>query len=337
MKQKILFLASSSLDASSRFRVEAYKINLSEEYDIKILYLTDSIKLAPKFARSIYKKIFLLSIALTSFKYDIVFMHRSISGYKNNYFFEFLLAKINKNIIFDFDDAVFLHNKVKVSKIISLSKSIICGNDYLKEYASTYNSNAYVIPTSIDTNIFYQKCFLNSSNITIGWTGTSSNYQFFSNKLITQLSQILAKYNQTKFLFICDTMPDNRFNFKYDFIKWQDSSEVEDLQKIDIGIMPLIDNEWTRGKCGFKLIQYGAIGIPSIGSNVGVNSQIIKDKISGYLINNDDFWYENLEKLILSATLRQSFGNEARQIIKEHYSIEKNYKYFKKVIMKTLS
>lgn len=337
MKHKILFLASSSLDASSRFRVEAYKINLLEEYDIKILYLTDSIKLVPKFARSIYKKILLLSIALIAFKFDIIFLHRSVSGYKNNYFFEFILAKINKNIIFDFDDAIFLHNKVKISKIVSLSKSIICGNNYLKDYASMYNSNTYIIPTSIDTDLFYQKSFLSSSQITIGWTGTSSNYQFFSDKLITQLSQILAKYNQTKFLFICDTRPDNRFNFEYDFIKWQDSSEVEDLQKIDIGIMPLLDNEWTKGKCGFKLIQYGAIGIPSLGSNVGVNSQIIKDGTSGYLINNDDFWYENLEKLILSDTLRQNFGDEARKIIREDYSIEKNYKYLKKVIIRTLT
>ena len=126
------------------------------------------------------------------------------------------------------------------------------------------------------------------------------------------------------FLFICDHKPDKRFNFPYNFIYWNEKTEVEDLQNIDIGLMPLIDSPWSKGKCGFKLIQYGAIGITSIASDVGVNSDIILNDKSGILIK-DNKWGTSLATLIDDAPLRKRMGEKARQHIQKHYSLSSNY------------
>ena len=125
--------------------------------------------------------------------------------------------------------------------------------------------------------------------------------------------------------------PDTRFDFEYDYIRWNDDSEVEDLNRIDIGLMPLIDSPWSRGKCGFKLVQYGAVGSPSIASDVGVNSNIIIDGESGYMIRNDN-WLEPWQKLITDDDLRERMGRAARQQIQRHYSVSSNYDKLRKVI-----
>lgn len=336
MKYKIMLLGSFYHDASFRFRVEAYIKDLQKDFDVEIRYLSERPKIIPKFLKRFYKMLFLFSTALESRKYDIVFMHRIVSSYKNNLFFEKMLFMFNKNIIFDFDDAIYLHNNYKVSNVIALSNRVLAGNDFLKEYALRYNSDCFLLPTAIDTNKFQQKNNFNLEKITIGWTGTSSNYQFFSDNLIYQLKNILEKYENMKFLFICDKAPDNRFNFKYDFIKWNSKSEIEDLQKIDIGIMPLSDNEWTKGKCGFKLIQYGSVGIPALGSNIGVNKDIILDDETGYIILDDD-WQNKLESLIEKFDLRVDMGHAGRKYINNNYSLKKNYENLKKILISSIS
>jgi glycosyltransferase involved in cell wall biosynthesis len=331
MKKKILFLLSFKHDASSRFRVEAFYGKLEKDFNITTYYVAEKPKFLPKFLKSPYKKILLLCLAFASRRYDAVLMHRSVSSYKKGLWFEKILQFFNKNIIFDFDDAIYMHNEQKVAGIIAHCKSVICGNDYLKAFASQYNSNCYVVPTCSDTDTFIPKQKKETDTITIGWTGTSSNYQFFSIGLIEQIARILKKYPDVRFLFICDTKPDARFTFEYDFIKWKSKSEVSDIQKLDIGLMPLLESDWAKGKCGFKLIQYGAIGIPSLGSDVGVNAQIIADGINGYIIKDDD-WYEKIESLILEKELRKNMGENGRKNIESHYGINANYPKLKKII-----
>lgn len=336
MKYRIMLMGSFHHDASYRFRVEAYMKDLQNDFDVEVKYLSERPNNIPNFLKRFYKIVLLLLTIIQSQKYDIIFMHRIVTSYKDSWLFERLLKKYNKNIIFDFDDAIYMHNNYKVSKIISLSSMVFAGNDFLKQYALNYSSRCFTIPTAIDTNKFQQRNNFNTNNITIGWTGTSSNYQFFSNQLIKQLNELLINYPNVNFLFICDKKPDPRFIFNYDFIKWNSTTEVEDLQKIDIGIMPLIDNEWTKGKCGFKLIQYGSIGIPSLGSDVGVNREIISDGQSGYIISND-IWYDKLEMLINDFKLRIDMGEFGRHIVENKYSIQKNYEIIKKLLISSVT
>ena len=329
---KVLFIIKNKNEASSRFRVLAYLNLLKNNIDIDIFYAEYHNDNIPKIFRSIIKRIRYLSLLRDVNIYDVIYMQRPMStGKSKNNFFEKLIVSINPNLIFDFDDALFIQDKSKISNLISIAKICVCGNKYLYDFSKKYNTNSYVIPTAVDTKKFIPKENGSGTHITIGWTGTCGNYQFFTDKMIAEINAILKSYSHVNFLFICDHKPDQRFNFPYNFIYWNEETEVEDLQNIDIGLMPLIDSPWCKGKCGFKLIQYGAIGIASIASDVGVNSDIILDNKSGILIK-DNTWETPLATLINNSTLRKKMGELARQHIEEHYSLSSNYQKLSSII-----
>jgi len=334
MNKKVLFIVKNKNEASSRFRVFSYLNYLEQDFEVSFFYAEYKNNKIPKILRSLVKRFRFITLINLVRKNDIIFMQRpmSVDGNKST-FFEWLFTRFNKNLIFDYDDAIFVENATKMKSLVSLSKACICGNNYLADFAKQYNPNTYIIPTPIDTDKFIPKESVTKENITIGWTGTSGNYAFFTQQLLNDIKAILQKYDNVDFLFICDREPDEKFNFPYTFIQWDDSSEVHDLQQIDIGLMPLIDSAWTRGKCGFKLIQYGSIAIPSVASNVGVNAKVVLDEKSGFLINEErPNWAELLERLINDQALRESMGKAAREHIEDEYSVRTNYPKLKTIL-----
>jgi len=333
-QQKVLFIIKNKNEASSRFRVFSYLDDLNRDFNVSFFYAEYKNKKVPKIFRSIFKRLRFLSLVFLVTKNDIIFMQRPMSTDGNHStFFEWLLTRFNKNLIFDYDDAIFVENEKKMRSLVSLSKACVCGNDYLADFARQHNSNTYIIPTPINTDKFIPKESVTKENITIGWTGTSGNYAFFTPQLIHDIKAILQKYDNVDFLFICDREPGEKFDFPYTFIKWDDRSEVDDLQGIDIGLMPLIDSAWTKGKCGFKLIQYGSIAIASVASDVGVNSKVVLDGKSGFLINEENpNWAELLERLIHDQALRESMGKVAREHIENEYSVHTNYPRLKTIL-----
>ncbi len=335
--KKILFIIKNKNEASSRFRVLAYFNKLENDFYPDVFYAEYHNTHISKVFRSLIKRIRYLYLLLRIKRYDIIYMQRPMSsGHSKNNSFEKLLTIINPNLIFDFDDALFIEHKKKIISLINLSKVCVCGNKYLASFTRQYNQNIFIIPTSIDTDKFTPKPNNSNNTLTIGWTGTSGNYQFFTEKMIAEINAILKTYRHVRFLFICDHQPDNRFIFPYDFIYWNDKTEVNDLINIDIGLMPLIDSAWSRGKCGFKLIQYGAIGIASIASDVGVNSDVILNGESGILVKNDS-WTVALTTLIENSSLRKKMGTHARKHIQKNYSLKTNYKKLSQVIHSLLN
>jgi len=330
--RKLLFIVKNANEASSRFRVFAYFDQLRQDFDIDVFYAEYNNKKVPKFLRSLIKRLRFLSLLWRARQYDLLYMQRPMSSDKSgSTFFESLLVKINPHLIFDFDDALFVQNEPKITSLVKLAQSCVCGNDYLADFARKHNPNTYVIPTAIDTDRFQQCSDKDVKYITIGWTGTSGNYQFFTDKMIDDIARVLKETPNTRFLFICDRPPEERFHFSYDYIPWRAESEISDLQQIDIGLMPLIDSPWSRGKCGFKLIQYGAIGIASLASDVGVNADVIRDGQSGYLVHDDD-WYTPLQALVRDKDLAQKMGKEAQEHMRDVYSLKTNYPKLKEVI-----
>ena len=333
-QKKILFIIKNKNEASSRFRVFSYQSQLEKDFDISIFYAEYRNKNVPKLFRSLIKRFRFFTLPYLVSKNDIIFMQRpmSVDGNKST-FFEWLLTRFNKNLIFDYDDAIFVENENKMRSLVSLSKACICGNDYLADFAKQYNPNTYIIPTPIDTDKFVSNRPVSDDSITIGWTGTSGNYAYFTQEMIHDIKDLLLKYPKVDFLFICDREPDKKFDFPYTFIPWNDETEVNDLKKIDIGLMPLVDSPWTKGKCGFKLIQYGSISIPSVASDVGVNADVVLNEKSGYLVNKDQpNWKEDIEKLINDPQIRESMGKTARAHVENEYSVKKNYPKLKAVL-----
>jgi glycosyltransferase involved in cell wall biosynthesis len=271
---------------------------------------------------------------LLSIKYDYIVIHRELTPIGPPIFEWFIAKVLRKKIIFDFDDAIWMNDghdsklswwlksRWKISKICQWSWKVSAGNQFLADYARQYCDRVEVIPTVVDTDVHssYSNSTLRepqSDKQVVGWTGSHSTL-FYLDIIIPVIQRLQEKYD-FNFLVIAnkDPKPDVK---NYQFVKWNRASEINDLQKIDIGIMPLENTEWARGKCGFKLIQYGAIGIPSVSSPVGVNSEIIQDGVNGFLASREEEWHDQLETLIIDPQRRQSMGRAARNKIVSNYS-----------------
>jgi len=264
-------------------------------------------------------------------KFDLVFIHREASPIGPP-IFEWIIAKVlKKQIVYDFDDAIWLQNTSDANKIVARIKwhhkvesickwanKISCGNEYLAEFARQFNTNVYIVPTTVDMEFSHNKTKNQDTNsIVVGWTGTHSTIKY-----LYDLEPLLVEIQKNKeFIFQVISNKDPKFeNLKYKYISWSKASEIDDLLMLNIGIMPLKDDQWAKGKCGFKAIQYMSLGIPAIVSNVGVNATIVNNKVNGFVCNNVKEWKESLSILIENENLRFEFGKKAKQKIQDNYS-----------------
>jgi glycosyltransferase involved in cell wall biosynthesis len=245
------------------------------------------------------------------------------------------LATRSAPLVFDFDDAIWIHkvseankgfsflkNTDKISHIVRMAHTVVAGNPYLADWARQYNMNVRIVPTTIDTELYVPRPGGIQSNtpVVIGWSGSFSTIEHF-NYAIPALLRVKDRFgDQVEFKVIGDG------NYRHEALgvvgePWSMATEVAELQKIDIGIMPLPDDEWARGKCGLKGLQYMALGIPTLMSPVGVNTDIICDSENGYLPASEDEWVERLSQLVDDTNLRRRIGIEGRQTVIDEYSV----------------
>ncbi|MFZ1808157.1 MAG: glycosyltransferase family 4 protein [Cyclobacteriaceae bacterium] len=356
-KTNILFICPYPVgqSPSQRFRFEQYfELLRSNDYHFivrpfisestwEILYKQGHyLKKALGIIRGFIKR-FLLIPAIS--QYDIVFIHREATPFGPPWI-EWIAAKIfKKRIIYDFDDAIWMKDESNERRLISLLKcrkkiksiikwswKISCGNQFLKDYASQYNINSFLNPTTIDTENLHKIQAYGSNkknNIVIGWTGSHSTVKYLDS-LYPVFLALSKKHGNIKFIVIANVKPTISLETLH-FIEWNIQTEIEDLAKIDIGTMPLPDDEWSKGKCGFKLLQYMALGIPCIGSKVGANLDIVEDGINGFLCSSEEAWFQSLEKLIKDENLRSTIGRNGRKTIVNKYSVQSNEGNFLKL------
>lgn len=266
-------------------------------------------------------------------EYDIIFIQRE-AFMTGTTFFERKLKETGKKIIFDFDDAVWLpnvsegnkkfewlKNPSKTSQLISLFDLVIAGNNYLGDYARKFNKNVWMIPTTIDTEYHKRNSIIKKDEqICIGWTGSHTTIRHFE-YAIPALQLLKEKFgNKIYFKVIGDNTYENK-EIGIKGISWKLENEIADLSEIDIGIMPLPDTDWARGKCGLKALQYMALEIPCVMSPVGVNSEIVADGINGFLAKDSKEWIEKISLLIENPALRIKIGTEARRTVEDNYSV----------------
>jgi glycosyltransferase involved in cell wall biosynthesis len=198
---------------------------------------------------------------------------------------------------------------------------VFAGNEYLANFARQFNSNVVIIPTTIDTREYAPVAKAASPEITIGWSGSITTIKHFEFALPV-LRRLREKYGEKlRFKVIGDSNYKNE-ELGIRGIGWNKNDELKELSEFDIGIMPLPDDEWAKGKCGLKGLQYMALEIPTIMSPVGVNSEIIKDGVNGFLASDVDEWMEKMSRLIDNSDLRASIGKQARQTVIDHYSVD---------------
>lgn len=236
------------------------------------------------------------------------------------------LLRINPNLVFDIDDAIYLQSERKhlVDSMLKAAKIVVTGNKFLADYAARFNENVVVIPSVIDTSIYEPPSGARhpgENRIVIGWTGTDPNRGDLK-PLKPIFDWLYDLYSERVVLRTVGRQPlEMRTQLNVEFIPWTLEGGRRALQDFDIGIMPLADSEWNRGKCGFKLIQYMAVGTPAVASPVGVNQDIIQDGENGYLAKDLEDWKETIENLITDKHLRQQMGIHGRKRVEEQYSL----------------
>lgn len=265
--------------------------------------------------------------------FDYVYIYRDAFFFGS--FIERWIAARGAQIIYDFDDAIWLKdenpnqgilNKLKtpgkVPTIISLSHRVIVGSPNLAKYARQFNDSIMLIPSTIDPEK-YSVTRPKKDRICIGWTGSFSTLKHFES-VIPALEKIKGKYGDQVYFKVIG-VPDYQYDgLDIKGVSWNSHTEAEDLAELDIGIMPLPDNPWTQGKCAMKALQYMALGIPAVLSPVGVNVELIQDGQNGLLATTAEQWVDKLSLLIESRELATTIGDRGRETVLAGYTIEAN-------------
>jgi glycosyltransferase involved in cell wall biosynthesis len=257
------------------------------------------------------------SRVLTSRSYDAVLISRElINGYPS---FENF---IKKPIIYDIDDAVFLnkYSEIGIVKILKRSDVVIAGNEFLADYCSKYSKNVHIIPTGVDTDKFIPKIKRNDKFI-LGWSGTSSSFDFFL-PIEDALVSFFEKNNNAILKICSDRFPSELKKLqKYiHFQIWTNDNEVSEIQSFDVGIMPLVDSPWTRGKCAYKCLLYASCGIPFVCSPVGMNNDLINLGRVGLLASSDDEWVDVLNFMYNNRSTLAEIFPDGRDVIIKNFS-----------------
>ena len=287
-----------------------------------------------------------MSLVQKAKDYDLVYILRE-AALLGPPMFEKLIHQQRVPIVFDFDDAIFVSYRSpsngylsylkfasKTRAICRMASHVMVGNPYLAEYARKVNDRVTVIPTTIDTEKYRVPPRKESSGPpVIGWTGSYSTVQH-----LDTLRGALKKLATTESfrLRVIGTPTYECAPIDVEAMSWRADTELDDLAAIDIGVMPLPDDKWSKGKCGLKALQFMAMGIPTVCSPVGVNTDIIQDDQNGFIASTEDEWVDKLSRLLRSRELRERLGQAGRATVEQKYSAitqtPRVYEIFKSVL-----
>ena len=356
---RVLFVIPHPIEGpSSRFRVYQY-IPYLEEHGIEctVRPFVSSRKVQELYkSGNLGKKIFLtlgglgrrLGDIASASNHDAVFILREAFALGPPVV-ENALARFGGKMIFDFDDAIYLPSLAysnvidrlrdwsKPSKVIARADTVIAGSQYLADYAHRSAKGVVeVLPTVVDHEVYKPRPDIRKSDhVTIGWIGTPRGSGYVAD-LMPVFEKVHAKFPQVRFVFIGCAKFQTR-GLPIEFRDWTLEREPHDISEFDIGIMPLTDDEETRGKCGFKLIQYMSSGVAPVASPVGANNEIVEEGISGLFAQDPDEWEASLSELVGDQQLRERLSAAGRTRAKARYSLQYTAPKMLDIIRNTVS
>jgi hypothetical protein len=354
-KRKLLGMTTSGFDPSSRFRFIQFIPWLQEAgWDVDHRPNRPdrqwSSPLGGRVPRAVHHRAGKLAMKINRLRdireasrFDLCFMNSNLAG--DGLFFEKRLFQANSRVVFDFDDALFAgKNEAAVRWVCQNAAWITPGNEYLADYARRFSHRVTVIPTVIDTDAYAVRNWQQvdrSRMVRVGWSGSDQSIRHSLFPYLPLIEQLQRKL-QFEFVIVTNTRPElPTGSLHWSFTPWTVAGEAALESTFDIGLMPLVDNAFQRGKCGLKLLQYMASGLPVVGSPVGVNRDIIQDGRTGFAATSEQEWGQALETLISSFELRASMGSAGRERCVDHYSIRrwlpKMLRVFDRVCRKSLA
>ena len=226
---------------------------------------------------------------------------------------------LSDGYVLEMDDAIYLTHPKKIPELIRKAAAVIVGNETLAGFARRMNPETHVIPTVLDTDWFQLREKRAGDKIRIGWSGLEYNFKYL--KKLNQVFLYLLTTYPVEIVILSGSEPRD-MGFPFRFERWDPNREADQISHFDIGIMPLEMDEWSRSKCGMKLLQYMALEIPSVATPAGVNAEIIQENENGFTALTEEEWIEKLSRLIQDKELRLRMGNLARSTVVEKYSVK---------------
>ncbi len=232
---------------------------------------------------------------------------------------------LKKPIVLDVDDAIWLTFPFSprfIQKIARQATIVVAGNDFLADWFSNYARDVRVISTAVDISRFSPAIGSHRRDgFVMGWLGGSSNLPYLYD-IETPIAQFLSHHPDASIRVICDQYP--RFNNisqeKIDFVPWSVEIEADAVKSLDVGLMPLPDTDWARGKCSFKMLQYMACGVPVVVSPIGMNQSVLQIAEVGIAAQSLPEWSDAIEELYAEREYARQCGKNGRRVIEEHFS-----------------
>ncbi len=251
-----------------------------------------------------------------------ILLHRKIL----NAWDAFWLRRFGRTVIYDFDDAVMYSNREdgrlcrirsrRFRRAVALSHLVIAGNEYLAEHARQYNAHVEILPTGLDLGAYpAQTPRPNDGLVRLVWIGGGSVLKHLR-RIIPALEELGRRFPQVRLRIVSNEFVDLQ-SMPVEQHLWSREKEVADLVTSDIGLAPLTDDPFTRGKCAFKILQYQAAGLPVVASPVGVNGQYVRDGATGFLVRDLSQWVDRLAALIENLDLRLTLGRAGRRDVEK--------------------
>lgn len=335
---KILFVSTRQTKPSFRFRVEQvlpyYEAN---GHCCDVAFLPTSLWQRFSFYRQMQQ-------------FDVVVIQKRLLSRTELY----LVRRYARRLVYDLDDAIMFNGHgiakgkrfARFQAMVTAADLTICGNPYLAAQTQQFTQRYCIVPTPIDTERYCSRSYSPNSDssdnaavnntatktpVIIGWTGSRSTNRYLNNlfPVIAKLSDEKSSDGNSSEKVMVKILSDvtDDFDFSqlktvpFEFVPWSPTVEISETATFDIGVMPLPDDPWTRGKCGFKALQYMSLGIPPVCSPVGVNRTIITAGHNGELANSPDEWFHKLRQLVHEKSLRRRLGSAARQRMEEAYAL----------------
>lgn len=273
-------------------------------------------------------------------RHDVVVIQKktSLHGFELK-----LLQRANPRLVFDMDDAVMFHelehhqpltgkNFLKFLRTINHCAAVVAGNRFLAGFAEPNCQHVIVLPTPVDTARYRLKDYdMPSDTVTVGWLGVSGNLHYLER--LAPVFQLLAEeFPQFRLKIVSNDFIDIP-GVRVIKERWTLETEIDSLRSFDIGIMPLDDTLWARGKCGYKILQYFGVGIPAVASPVGINTEFVSQGVTGMQADNLDAWLLALRRLIDDPALRRSMGLAAYDRLHANHALTQYTRRYSELIL----
>jgi glycosyltransferase involved in cell wall biosynthesis len=295
------------------------------EADFRLLYQPGRIgKKGMAVLRGYARRVGLLA---TLDRFDVAFVYRE-AAFLGSAWLEALIAR-RCPIVYDFDDAIyladsseanrafgFLKRPGKAAAVCALASAVTVGNDTLAAFARRHTARVEVIPTTIDTDAYRVVGREPNPRPVVGWTGSPTTARYLL-ALEPALRRLRTRHDFELRVVGAEVA---MTGFDVRCVPWRADSEADDIRAFDVGLMPLDDDEWARGKCALKALQYMALGIPPVVSPVGASAVIVRDGINGFHASSSDHWVNRLAVLLADPALRARLGAAARATVQDHYA-----------------